>query len=74
MAVLHASTFGYLKPTDDQMELMTTCREAAADYAEVIDQFMPDGPDKTYALRQLREVAMWVNIGITRNPDGSARS
>jgi len=56
------------------MELMTTCREAAADYAEVIDQFMPDGPDKTYALRQLREVAMWVNIGITRNPDGSARS
>lgn len=70
---LHETTFGYLKPTEDQQELMTKARGAAADYAEVIETVMPDGPDRTYALRQLREVAMWVNIGITRNPDGSPR-
>lgn len=71
---LHHSTFGYLNPTSDQKDLMTKARSAAADYAEVIEEVMPDGPDRTYALRQLREVAMWVNIGITRNPDGSPRT
>jgi hypothetical protein len=70
---LHESTFGYLNPTDDQKQVMTEARTAAGDYAEAIENLMPEGPDKTYALRKLREVAMWVNIGITRNPDGSQR-
>ena len=29
---------------------------------------------ETYALRKFREVAMWANIAITRNPDGSPKS
>jgi hypothetical protein len=73
MAVLHESTFAYLKPTDAQMHDMDVGRKAAKEYADAIETIMPDGPDKTYALRQLREVAMWVNIGITRHPDGSPR-
>ena len=71
--VLHESAFGYLLPSEAQKEVMNTAREAAADYADKIEALMPDGPDKTYALRKLREVAMWVNIGITRFPDGKAR-
>ena len=70
---MHKSTFEYLKPTDEQVHDMNFVCEAAKAYAEVIDINTPDGPDKTYALRKLREVAMWVNIAITRNPDGSPR-
>lgn len=41
---------------------------------EAVDALLPDGPDKTYALRKHREVAMWTNIAITRQPDGSPRA
>ena len=72
-AVLHESTFGYLNPTAKQKEEMTIARNAAAEYAEVLMSIVPDGADKTYLLRKLREVAVWANIAITRNADGSPR-
>ena len=71
---LHESTFGYLKPTDDQIDTMQAAREASKEYADRLAELLPEGPDKTYALRKLREVAMWANIAITRNPDGSPRA
>ena len=70
---MHASTFDYLSPTDNQKDEMNIVRSAAAGYAKVLEQMLPDGPDKTYTLRKLREVAMWANIAITRQPDGSPR-
>jgi len=73
MKTLDESTFGYLNPTQEQKDYMTLCRTAAAEYAEVLDQYVPDGPDKTYLLRKLREIAMWANVAITRNADGSPR-
>lgn len=72
--MLHESTFGYLLPTDDQRADMDTCRNAAKVYADTINELVDDGPDKTYLLRKLREVAMWVNIAITRQPDGSPKA
>lgn len=71
---LHSSTFQYLRPTDDQMNTMGAVREAFAVFAATLDGWLPEGPDKTYVLRQLRDCAMWANIAITRNPDGSPRS
>jgi len=71
--VLHKDTFGYLKPTGDQMDKMSIVRIAAGDYAFILDREIPPGPDKTYLLRKLREVAMWANIAITRESDGSPR-
>jgi len=71
---LHSSTFEYLKPTDAQMALMATVRGEFAAFASSLDAVLPDGPDKTYLLRQLRECAMWANIALTRNPDGSPRT
>lgn len=71
---MHSSTFDYLKPTDDQVAQMSVAREAAKAYAAVLENVIPDGPDKTYLLRQLREVAVWANIAITRQPDGSPRT
>lgn len=71
---MDATTFEYLKPTDDQVKQMSVVREAAKVYATALDAALPDGPDKTYVLRKLREVAMWANIAITRQPDGSPRT
>ena len=70
---LHESTFQYLKPTDDQLFKMEQARQAAADYAYRLQIVVPDGPDKTYLLRKLREVSMWTMVAITREADGSPR-
>lgn len=70
---MHPSVFESLKPTEPQMLAMGDARAAAHGYARALEALVPDGPDKTYILRKLREVAMWVNIAITRNPDGSPR-
>jgi hypothetical protein len=70
---LHKTTFDYLEPTLDQLASMKLLREAAKTYAATVEQLSPEGPDKTYALRKLREIAMWVNVTITRQADGSPR-
>jgi hypothetical protein len=70
---LHSSTFTYLKPTEDQINNMGDLRAAAAGYALALEACLPDGPDKTYCLRKLREVAMWANVAVTREADGSPR-
>lgn len=71
---LHEKTFDYLQPTAQQIDDMARARRAAAMYAAGLDVLVPDGPDKTYVMRKLREVAMWVNIAITREADGSPRA
>jgi hypothetical protein len=73
MSVLHPSTFEYLKPTAKQIDDMAKARNAAKVYADALDEILPDGPDKTWIMRQLRTVAMWANVSITRNADGTPR-
>jgi hypothetical protein len=70
---LHSSTFEYLKPTEGQVELMAELRQLSREYADALDQLLPDGPDKTYILRRVRETAMWVNVTVTREADGTPR-
>lgn len=36
---LHRETFGYLKPTDTQQDVMAEMRHAAAEYARLIDEY-----------------------------------
>jgi hypothetical protein len=71
---MHPSTFEYLKPTDAQIETMAKLREAAATYALELDRLLPGGPDKTFVLRAHRSNAMWVNVCVTRLPDGTPRT
>jgi hypothetical protein len=71
---LHPSTFEYLKPTDAQAEAMAKARVSFARCAGELEALLPEGPDKTYLLRKLRECAIWANVAITRHPDGSPRS
>jgi hypothetical protein len=73
MPTLDESAFDYLKPSAAQMSAIGEARAAAAEYAKVLGELLPDGPDKTYLLRKLREVAMWANVALTRNNDGSPR-
>lgn len=71
---LHPSAFDYLKPTDKQITEMSWLRERSRLYAEAVDLKLPDGPDKTYILRRIRETAMWINVAITRQADGTPRT
>jgi hypothetical protein len=70
---LHKTTFEYLKPTDDQLRGMTALRIAARVYTSTLEHTLPDGPDKTFILRQHRTNAMWANVALTRQADGSPR-
>jgi hypothetical protein len=72
--VMHSSTYEYLKPTDDQIELMTKLRDAAKVYGDILEAALPEGPDKTFVIRMHRSNAMWVNVAITRLPDGTPRT
>ena len=70
---MHDSTFDYLNPPPEQKERMDKVRKAAAAYFDVLRAELPNGPDKTYAIRSLRTVAMWANVAITRHADGTPR-
>lgn len=70
---LDPSTFQYLKPTDAQVGAMAAVRDEFAALAGFLDRTLPEGADKTYLLRKLREVAMWANISLTRHADGAPR-
>lgn len=71
--VIHPSTFDFLKPSDAQVETMARVRAAAKAFCDVLDAELPDGPDKTYTIRKHREVSMWANIAVTRQPDGAPK-
>mgnify|MGYP001578582451 CR=1 FL=1 len=70
---MHKTTFEYLKPTDQQLNQMSVVRTAFRDLEANLNDNVPEGPDKTYLLRKLREVGMWANVAITRLPDGTPR-
>lgn len=71
---MHTSTYDYLKPSDEQVERMARVRAAAKAYGDVLEAELPDGPDKTFAIRGHRSNAMWANVAITRHPDGAPRT
>lgn len=71
---MHSSTYEYLKPTDEQASRMANLRKAAAQYQETLEINLPDGADKTFVIRNHRTTAMWANIAVTRQPDGTPRT
>ena len=71
---MHSLTYQYLKPTDEQVQMMQTLREAAEAYGVMLDAMLPDGPDKDFVLRNHRTTAMWANVAITRLSDGTPRT
>lgn len=70
---MHTNTFECLKVTDAQIKQMAKVGGLFKDFATSISDELPDGPDKTHILRQLRDCSMWANVTITRLPDGTPR-
>jgi hypothetical protein len=70
---MDATTYEYLMPSEEQKTAMEAMRAAAKVYQAAIDAYVPDGPDKTFLIRSHRTTAMWANVAITRQPDGSPR-
>lgn len=71
---MHPLTFKYLKPTDEQIGQMANVSNAAKAYCDALEAYLPDGPDKTFVIRNHRSNAMWANVAITRLPDGTPRT
>jgi hypothetical protein len=71
---MHPSTYEYLVPSEQQKEQMTVVRAAAKAYSDVLEATLPDGADKTFILRAHRANAMWANVSITRQSDGTPRT
>jgi hypothetical protein len=71
---MHQSTFEYLSPSDEQKSQMAEVRAAAKAFADVLERVLPEGPDKTFTIRQHRGTAMWANVALTRLPDGTPRA
>ena len=71
---MHPSTYEFHKPTDKQVEKMAILRAAAKVYGDILEKELPDGPDKTFVIRAHRSNAMWVNVAVTRLPDGTPRT
>lgn len=71
---MHATTYEYLKPTDEQIEAMAVICAAAKAYGDALERILPEGPDKTFVIRTHRSNAMWANVALTRLPDGTPRT
>ncbi len=56
--------FTYHSPTPEQIPKYIELRDKAREYAHLINRLVPDGADKTAALRQLRLTNMAANQAI----------
>ena len=56
--------FTYHAPTPEQVELYARLRNGALEFARNIHDACPEGPDRSAAIRLLREAVMTANAGI----------
>ena len=58
--------FTYHSPKDGQPAMYEAIRDAALEYARLIDVLVPNGREKSLAFTKLEEVVFWANAGIAR--------
>jgi hypothetical protein len=56
--------FTYHPPTAEDVDRYLSIREGALQFARVINEECPNGPDKTTAIRKVREAVMTANAAI----------
>lgn len=63
--------FTYHPPTEDLLPRYKAIRDAALEFAKVVHTNAAAGPDKTVAIRCIREAVMWANASIAcfKSPD-----
>jgi len=59
--------FSYHKPTDETIPKYLKLRQAALSFASEIDALCPPGPDRTAAIRLVREAVMTANASVALN-------
>ena len=59
--------FTYHAPTSEQVEHYQRIRQAAKALARVIDECCPAGPDRSAAVRKVRDAVMTANASIATN-------
>jgi len=60
-------TFQYVKPTEEQLQLMNDFRTHYEWMKNKIEEQIPESRGRSLALTKLEESAMWLNKGITLN-------
>lgn len=56
--------FTYHKPTEEDIPKYEAIRQWGLSFAQIIDQKCPNGPDKSAAIRKVREAVMTANAAI----------
>jgi len=59
--------FTYHAPKDNQPEMYEDIRNAAKDFAYLIDRYCPESVELAQAMMRLNEAVMWANASIARN-------
>lgn len=63
------NVFTYHAPTGpEQVQTYQQIREGGKYLAKLIDDSVPDGPEKTLSIRKIQEAVMWANAGIACSP------
>lgn len=63
------NVFSYHAPTGpEQIATYQKIRDGGGALAHLIDQAVPDGPEKTLAIRNIQQAVMWANAGIACAP------
>ena len=60
------NNFTYHSPKDGQPEMYQCIRDCAKALAYTINEFTPDGREKSLAMTKLEETVMWANAVIAR--------
>lgn len=58
------ATFDYHKPSDEQVDRISVIRNAHKNLVKVVWDNVPNGPDRTVAVRKLHESMMTCNKAI----------
>ena len=56
--------FTYHAPTTEDVQKYLDIRNGGLEFARIIMANCPNGPDKTVAIRAVREAVMWANASI----------
>lgn len=61
------NNFSYHPPKPDQPAKYSSLRDAAKDFAYLIEMLVPNSREKSLAMTNLEQAVFWANAGIARN-------